>query len=79
MMPVRDFLNRIRWDSSLKKEEYAIFYYDRLCHCLKSFSFLSIKDISKNFVELNDGREIPLHRIREIRRKNKLVWERKAV
>jgi len=74
-----DILNKIRWDSSESPEKTFIFYLDRISGKLVRVPFLSIKEIGKSFVTIEkDGKEveIPIHRIKEIRRDGKLIWVR---
>ncbi|MFH1638421.1 MAG: DUF504 domain-containing protein [Candidatus Woesearchaeota archaeon] len=68
-------MNRIKWDSSFDEKEFTVHYYDRIKDKLIAMPFVRIKEFSKSFFSLEDS-EIPLHRIREIRRKSKLVWSR---
>jgi len=75
MISCLQILNRIKWDSNLNKEDYLIYYIDNVKKKLITIKFNDIKDISKNFITLED-KEIPLHRIKEIRMKEKLIWKR---
>lgn len=77
-----DILHKIKWDKSEKPEETFVFYFDRIAKKLIKIPFTSIKDIGKNFITVeNDGEEIeiPIHRIEEIRRKEKLIWAKKDI
>ncbi|MEW5896411.1 MAG: DUF504 domain-containing protein [Nanoarchaeota archaeon] len=80
MIYIKELLNKIKWDKKEHPQEYSLFYYDRIENKLKEIKFAEIKEISKNFllVEIN-GKEtdIPLHRIRKVEKKGKVVWERK--
>lgn len=78
MISIKDFLDKIKWDKRLKKEEYSIFYKDLKEN--KEIKFNEIKRIDGSFFVLEkEGEEvfIPLHRIKEVRRNGNLVWERK--
>lgn len=80
MLPIKDFLNKIKWDKRLNPDEYSIFYIDRLTKDLIDIKYNNIKRIEKGFIIIKkDGEEIniPLHRIRRVERDKKLVWERK--
>ncbi|MBI4451240.1 DUF504 domain-containing protein [Candidatus Woesearchaeota archaeon] len=78
MKPIQDVLNKIKWDKREKPEEYVVYYQDNV---LKKFVAVRYNDILRVeegfFVVLVAGREteIPLHRIREVRR-GEVVWRR---
>ncbi|MBI1969749.1 DUF504 domain-containing protein [Candidatus Woesearchaeota archaeon] len=79
MKPIQDIVNRILHDASLQKEEYVLFYYDRIEKVLKEIPATSIKKLEGTFLILHlEGEEveIPLHRIREVRKEGKLIWKR---
>jgi len=48
---------------------------DNIDKRLIEIKFNEVKEISKNFISLED-KEIPIHRIKEIRRKEELIWKR---
>ncbi|AJF63158.1 MAG: hypothetical protein QT11_C0001G1034 [archaeon GW2011_AR20] len=75
MISCLNILNRIRHDKNLNKEEYLIYYLDNIDKRLIEIKFNEVKEISKNFISLED-KEIPIHRIKEIRRKEELIWKR---
>ena len=75
MISCFEILNKIRWDSNLNKEEYLIYYLDNIKKKLIEIEFINIKEISRNFITLED-KEIPLHRVKEIRKKDRLIWKR---
>lgn len=83
MTPIRELLNRIRWDSEFAGADFRIGYYDRIEDdivivpmkrlCLEPnnrFSF-GVYDDSTGIM-----RRIPLHRIRQVYRNDELIWER---
>lgn len=79
MITIKELLNRIRWDPQEHPEEYALFYHDRIKDWLEEIAFAEIKRIEDNFMILfKEGKEIniPLHRIRKVKKKGELVWER---
>lgn len=78
-MYILDFLNKIKYDKRENPKDYTISYFDRILEKTLEIKFLDIKRIEGNFIILERGKKevnIPLHRIREIRKKGKLVWER---
>jgi len=75
MISCLEILNKIKWDKNLDKENYYIYYLDNINKKLIEIKFVKIKELSKNFITLED-KEIPLHRIKEIRKKDKLIWKR---
>ncbi len=74
-----DILNKIKWDKSEEPEKTFVFYYDRILDKFVRVPFTSIKDIGKNFITIEkegEEAEIPVHRIREVRRNGNLIWKR---
>jgi uncharacterized protein (UPF0248 family) len=84
MITIETLLQRIRWDPVFGQGHFTIGYYDRLRHGIitvpleqihlergNHFSFAAVEP---------DGsvREVPLHRVREVRRDGVLVWQRKV-
>ena len=79
MMPIHALLNKIKWDSREKPDEYTLYYHDRVENSLKALKYNDIKGVEGQFIIIDiDGEEthIPMHRIRSVRRAGKLVWER---
>mgnify|MGYP001576967296 FL=1 len=75
MIPIKDFINKIRWDKNLDKDKYTLHYVDRITNNIKTIKFNEILAIEGDFLVLED-KEIPLHRIRKVTMFNKVVWER---
>ena len=77
-MYVGDILNEIRWDKKLKPEEYMIVYFDRIAEKTIEVPFLAMGREGNFFTIEVNGRKmsVPLHRIRQIKRNGKIVWER---
>lgn len=63
MKPVHEIINKIKWCGDTG--EFIIGYWDRVEKRIRETSFI---DFMKS--------EIPLHRIRVIKRGNKVVWKR---
>lgn len=79
MKPVKDVLNKIVWDAREHPEEYVIEYLDRVENKIIELKFTDITRIEEGFLILERRGEevmIPTHRIRVIRRKNEVVWQR---
>ena len=80
MISINDLLNKIKWDKNLNPEEYSLFYFDRIRKVLIEIKYKDVKRIEKSFMILERDKEevnIPLHRVRKVEIKGKLVWERK--
>ena len=80
MKPVKEFLNKIKWDKRENPSDYEILCFDRVSRRLIKIPFTSIKKIEGSFMVVEkDGKdvEIPLHRIREFRKKGRVVWKRR--
>ena len=79
MISINELLNRIKWDKYLKPEEYKLRYFDRVTDSLKEIKFAQIKEFDNfSLIVEKDNREIPLplHRIREVKKGNKIIWKR---
>jgi len=79
MRPISELINKIRWDGREKPEEYTLFYLDRVTKEHKALRFQDIKRVEGNFIITDkDGEEtnIPLHRMRYVKRGEKIVWQR---
>ena len=77
MKPVQDVLNQIKWDKKLNPRDYTVEYLD--FGRLTAISYTAIKKIEGLFMIVEkDGEEvsIPLHRIRIIKLKGEVVWQR---
>jgi uncharacterized protein (UPF0248 family) len=81
---IRESLNKIRWDSSTKEEEYEVSFLHRNEEFEeKTISFPQITTISSSWFQymnqFNIETLIPFHRILEIRnvRANEILWKRK--
>ena len=75
MLSCFNMLNKIKWDKNLNKQDYRLSYLDKINNKLIIINFNEIKEITKNFITLED-KEIPMHRIKEIRKKDKSIWKR---
>jgi len=75
MIPIKEFINKIKWDKSLDKDEYLLHYIDRITNSIKEIKFDEILSLDGDFLVLED-KDIPLHRIRKVTRFGKIVWER---
>ncbi len=79
MQPIKDLINKIKWDKRENPEQYSIFYFDRILKKLIKIPYTKIKRIEGSFMVLNNEEEsnIPLHRIKKVTKDNIIVWERK--
>jgi len=78
-MNAKEILNKLKWDKSAEPEKCSVLYTDRISQGLKTIPFQKIKKIEGNFFEIKEGgktSEIPVHRIREIRKESRLIWRR---
>ncbi len=82
MMPIRQLLNRIRWDAEFGRADFEIGYYDRLEDKIVVVTIRQVHFSPGNHFSIEvigDGggsHMVPLHRIKEIYRNSVLVWER---
>ena len=75
MITIKELLNKIKWDKRESPEDYTLYYLDRIEKKLKKIAYADIASIEGNFMVVGDA-EIPLHRIKQVRKKSKLIWQR---
>lgn len=82
MMPIRELLDRIRWDPDFGRGDFQIGYYDRLQSqilrvALRDVSFDAQDHFAFRFYD-DEGEEhvVPLHRIKEVYRDGERIWHR---
>lgn len=76
-MRERDVLNKIKWDDNENPGDYTVGYKD--FEDIKEIRYDDIKRVEDEFMIVDvDGKEsnIPLHRIRVIKKKGEVVWQR---
>ena len=77
MKPIQDVLNQIKWDKKCKPEDYTIEYID--FGKLTSIPYIAIKRIEGLFIIIDKKGEetnIPLHRIRIVKKNGEIIWQR---
>ena len=75
MKPIQDVLNQIKWDKKCKPGDYTIEYLD--FGKLKSMAYADIKRIEGSFMIVGaDEANIPLHRVRIVRKNGEIIWQR---
>ena len=77
-LSIKDLLNKIKWDEKENPDDYKIGYWDNVEKKLMFIKFDEIKKIEGNFLLLDREEEtyIPMHRIKEVKKKGKVVWKR---
>jgi len=79
MRPVIDLINKIKWDEKENPEDYTIGYEDRVSKKIVEIRYADIKRMEGNFMVVERDLEeasIPVHRIRVVKKNNKIVWQR---
>ena len=79
MQSIFNLLNKIKWSKKENKNDYAIYYYDRICKNNKEIKFKDIKEFDKLFITTNKNKKeinIPLHRIKIVKKKGNIIWTR---
>lgn len=77
MIPIKQFLNKIKWSGKFNSKDIIIYYLDRIQNKLIEVKYENIK-IEDNFLIIED-KQIPLHRIKEIRNKGVIIWSRTKI
>lgn len=82
MTPIHELLHRIQWDPHFGAGRFTVGYFDRRTQGIVRIPFQRIRlESGKHFsfdVEDEDGntRMVPFHRVREVWRDGKLIWQR---
>jgi uncharacterized protein (UPF0248 family) len=77
MITIKELINKIKWDKREDPEDYALVYIDM--NKKKEMEYSAIKRMEGNFMVIekdNEEVEIPLHRVREVLKKGKIIWKR---
>ena len=82
MIPIHEVLSRIRWDRQFGEGDFVIGYYDRVEDAvirvpMRELFFRPDDHFAFDLID-QDGvlHSVPLHRIREVYRNDKLIWHR---
>ena len=82
MIPIHELLSRIRWDAHFAASPFGIGYWDRVAGTVLHADLREIAwDLDNpTFFDLVDAEgvahSIPFHRVREVWRDGKLIWQR---
>ena len=77
MQTIKDLINKIKWDKRESPKDYVLTYIDFRKE--KQIPYTAIKRLEGNFMVLqkeDEEVEIPLHRIRKVKKKGKIIWQR---
>ncbi len=77
MQTIKSLINKIKWDKRESPKDYSLIYID--LGKKKKLTYTDIKKLEGNFMIIernNEETEIPLHRIREVLKKGKVIWKR---
>lgn len=82
MLPIQTVLNRIRWDKEYARATFVLGYYDRLSGSIRLIPLHHVfqEPGDRFFIRIVDEEgqllKVPLHRIKEVYRDGKLIWNR---
>jgi uncharacterized protein (UPF0248 family) len=82
LTPIQDLLHRIQWDPEFAGSAVVIGYYDRVSRGIVRVPFKRVRFATGVHFVLetieDDGstHSVPFHRIREVWRDGKLIWQR---
>ncbi len=82
MIPIRELLNRIRWDSGFGRGDFELGYFDRVEGRVIVVPFCEVvfpHDDPQVFHLVDaDGRlhRVPFHRVREVNKDHRRIWHR---
>ena len=73
----KNIINMILWHPEMKINEIKIIYVHRgAIGNLKKINGDSIERLERGFLILNEGTQIPYHRIIKIENKDKILWKK---
>jgi uncharacterized protein (UPF0248 family) len=82
--PIQELFSRIRWDKEFAKGRFEISFYDRIKNEIDSVQLEAVQFMEGDryfafqFVDKDgEGHSVPFHRIREIRKDGKPIWQRR--
>jgi len=79
MISIIDLINKIKWDKKEHPKDYTLAYLDRIQKKLIEIPYTKIKKLEGTFIIIEqDGEEtnIPTHRIKQVKKKGKIIWQR---
>ena len=82
MMPIHQLLARIRWDSAFARGQFTLGYVDHNADRLRYVAFTEARPDPANpsmldlLDEAGKPMSLPLHRIRQVLRDGRVVWQR---
>ena len=85
MTPIHELLSRIRWDKEFGQGEFELGYSDRFEHTVQrvAFQFVTFPADERHSFEITDEtgqvRRIPFHRVREVLKNGRIIWQRPSV
>jgi len=77
MQTIKELINKIKWDKRENPEDYSLVYID--LGKRKELDYTEIRRLEGNFMVIekdNEEIEIPLHRVKEVKKKDKIIWKR---
>lgn len=84
MQPIQDLLNRVKWDPEFGNARFELGYYDRI---ERGIVIVALADVDYDHPTADGFRmvdtegnnvTIPFHRVRQVFRDGKLIWDRDA-
>ena len=81
MQPLRELLNRIKWDTEFGEGRFALGYYDRIARNEKVVAFtpIMLDSAGHSFSVCGDDGvivRIPFHRVRTVYKDGAQIWRR---
>ena len=71
MIPIHELINKIRWDPNENPDDYVLVYDD---DGEKEIKYADMQPEGR-FIKI-ENKEIPMHKIRRVRKKGEIVWQR---
>ena len=82
MTPIRELLNRIRWDRDFGRGRFLIGYQDHIGGRIVKVPLARVEfapESARSFEAIEDDgsvHTVPYHRVREVYRDGELIWRR---
>tara|TARA_Y100000310_G_C20185654_1_gene580166 strand:- start:274 stop:501 length:228 start_codon:yes stop_codon:yes gene_type:complete len=75
-MYILDTLNKIKLNKNLNLETYTIIYLDKIEKEIKFKKIKSFNSLTLTIEKRDNNIQILIHRIKEIKQEDKIIWKR---
>jgi uncharacterized protein (UPF0248 family) len=79
MIPILDLLNNLKRDKNENPFLYTFSYLDRVANKLREVKYKDIAEVKDGFMTIvkeDSEAQIPLHRIKVVKKAGEVIWKR---